>query len=311
MEKQNAQFAFFYLLSLVSLVFVSISTGMIIFQIINKTIVDDLTLAPGGFMQEVLRFAISAIIVAAPIYFAMMWLINKNLLSGNLEKESGVRKWLTYFILLVSAVVMIGWFIATVGSFLNGELTTKFILKALTSILISALIFSYYLYDIRRADVSKNNNIIRVYYYGSIAIALVALVSAFFFIDSPAKVRVQKYDQAITNKFSQIDYAINAYYGENKKLPENLKDLIGGGSTYYILENEITDPATGVAFVYKVDAKDSYELCATFKTENKSQANDKSVYTDTRWLHDIGYQCLKQRIASLDVKSAPVSVPVR
>ena len=311
MEKQNAKFAFFYLLSLVSLVFVSISTGMIIFQIINKTIVDDLTLAPGGFMQEVLRFAISAIIVAAPIYFAMMWLINKNLLSGNLEKESGVRKWLTYFILLVSAVVMIGWFIATVGSFLNGELTTKFILKALTSILISALIFSYYLYDIRRADVSKNNNIIRVYYYGSIAIALVALVSAFFFIDSPAKVRVQKYDQAITNKFSQIDYAINAYYGENKKLPENLKDLIGGGSTYYILENEITDPATGVAFVYKVDAKDSYELCATFKTENKSQANDKSVYVDTRWLHDAGYQCLKQRIANLDQTKPPISVPVR
>ena len=143
MEKQNAKFAFFYMLSLVALVFTSLSTGMIIFQIINKTIADDLSLAPGGFSQDALRFAISAIIIAAPIYFVLMRLINKNLLSGQMGKESGVRKWLTYFILLVSFVVMIGWLIATIGSFLNGEFTIKFILKALTSILISALILAF------------------------------------------------------------------------------------------------------------------------------------------------------------------------
>jgi len=309
-QHQNAKFAFFYLLSLVALVSMSVSTGTIIFQIINKTIPDALTLAPGGFIQEALRFAISAIIIAGPIYFVMMWLINKSLLKGTMEKESGIRKWLTYFILLVSAVVMIGWLIGTISSFLNGELSLKFILKSLTSILISALIFSFYLYDIKREDVSKNNNIIRAYYYGAMAVAAVALVAAFFFIDSPAQVRSQKYDQAIINKFSQIDSAINAYYGENGKLPVNLKDLIGGGSAYYIVANDVTDPATGKMFDYKVDNKDVYELCATFKTENKSQADDKSIYVDTRWLHDAGYQCLKQRVTLLDSK-IPASVPVR
>lgn len=313
MEKQqNAKFAFFYLLSLVALVFTAISTGMIIFQIINKTIADDLTLAPGDFSQDALRFAISAIIIAAPIFFVMTRLINKNLLSGKMEKESGIRKWLTYFILLVSAVVMIGWFIATVGSFLNGELTAKFILKSLTSILISALIFSFYLYDIKREDVSKNNNVIRIYFYGAMAIAAIALVASFFFIDSPLKVRDQKFDQAIINKFSQIDYAVNAYYGENKKLPTDLNTLLNGGSTYYIIASDLTDPGTGKIFDYKIDAKDSYELCSTFRTENKSQADDKSYYVDTRWLHDAGYQCLKQRVTLLDnTKPAPVSVPVR
>ncbi|MFA6306979.1 MAG: DUF5671 domain-containing protein [Patescibacteria group bacterium] len=313
MEKQqNAKFAFFYLLSLVALVFTAVSTGMIIFQIINKTIADDLSLAPGGFTQDALRFAISAIIIAAPIFFVMMRLINKNLLSGKMEKESGVRKWLTYFILFVSAVVMIGWFIATVGSFLNGELTTKFILKSLTSILISALIFSYYLYDIKREDVSKNNDVIRIYFYGSMAIAAIALIAAFFFIDSPLKVRDQKFDQAIINKFSQIDNAINAYYGENKKLPADLNALVNGGSTYYILLSDITDPATGKVLNYNVKGKDAYELCATFKTENKTQANDKSYYVDTRWLHNAGYQCLKQRVVILDnTKGEPTSVPVR
>jgi len=243
-----------------------------------------------------------------------MWLINKNLLSGKLDKESGVRKWLTYFILLISAMVMIGWLIGTLNSFLNGELSLKFVLKSLTSILISAVVFSYYLYDIKRKDVGKNNNVIRAYFYGSIAVAVVALVAAFFFIDSPQTVRLQKYDQTIINKFAEISNAINAYYGEIGKLPSDLSKLLNGGSTYYIIESDITDSATKKFIEYKVDAKDAYELCATFKTENKSQADniDKSVYVDTRWLHDAGYQCLKQRVAQMDTtKPMPVSVPVR
>jgi len=312
MEKsQNAKFAFFYLLSLVALVFTALAAGIIVFQIINKTVADELSLAPGGFMQDALRFAISAIIIAGPIYFFLAWLINKNLLTGKLEKESGIRKWLTYFILLISAVVMIGWLIGTISSFLNGELTLKFALKSLTSILISALIFSFYLYDIKREDVSKNNNVIRGYYYGSLVLALTALIAGFFFIDSPAAVRSQKYDLAIANKLSQIDNAINAYYGENKKLPAGLKDLLGGGSTYYLLESDITDPGADKTFEYKVVAKDAYELCSTFKTDNRQQAKDKSVYVDTRWLHGAGYQCLKQRVVVLDAVKQPQSVPVR
>ncbi|MDO8667593.1 MAG: DUF5671 domain-containing protein [bacterium] len=312
MEKQNAKFAFFYMLSLVTLVFISLSTGMIVFQIINKNILDLLAIAPGGFSQDALKFAISAIIIAAPIYFFMMWLINKNLTTGKISKDSGIRKWLTYFILLVSAVVMIGWLIGTINSFLGGELTVKFILKSLTAIIISAIIFSYYLYDIRRAEVDKINNIIRVYFYGSMGLAAIALIASFFFIDSPFVVREQKFDQTIVNKFSQIAYAIDAYYGENKRLPENLNTLISGGSIYTIMESELTDPATNKIFDYNIKSNDSYELCATFRTENKKQSDDKSVYIDARWLHDSGYQCLAQRIAQLESgKPFPVSVPVR
>ncbi len=314
MEKQNAKFAFFYMLSLVALIFTALATGMVIFQIINKKIIDVLALAPGGFDQGVLKFAISAIIIAGPIYFVMMWLINKDILTGKLEKDSGIRKWLTYFILLISAVVMIGWLIGTINSFLNGELSLKFILKSLTSILISAAVFSYYLYDIRRKDVTKNNNIIRTYFYGSVAVVSIALIASFFFIDSPLQVRLQKYDQNIINKFSQIDYAINAYYGENNKLPADLNVILEGGpsAVYSLIDSDISDPATGKAFEYKISAKDTYELCATFKTENKTKAEDKSIYVDTRWLHDAGYQCLKQRVATIDKnKQVPISVPVR
>ncbi len=190
---QNAKFAFFYMLSLVALIFMAVATGTIVFQMINKKIVDVLSYQ-GGFNEGALKFAISAIIIAAPIYFITSWFINKNLNVGKLNKDAGVRKWLTYFILFVAAVVMISWLIATIFSFLNGDLTAKFILKTLTAIFIAAAIFSYYLYDIRRAEIKAKDLIIRIYFFGSLIIVLAALITSFFFISSPTEVRNQKHD---------------------------------------------------------------------------------------------------------------------
>ena len=77
MEQQNAKFAFYYLLSLVALIFMALSTGMIIFQIINKCIVDVLEINPGMYDSGILKFAISAIIIAAPIFFSLPGIYKK------------------------------------------------------------------------------------------------------------------------------------------------------------------------------------------------------------------------------------------
>ncbi len=306
-QQQNAKYAFFYMLSLVALIFMALATGMVVFQIINKNIVDVISLTSGGFSSETLKFAISAIIIASPIYFVSAWLINKNLFSGKLGRDSGIRRWLTYFILFVAAVVMIGWLIATLNSFLNGDLTLKFILKALTAIIIAAIIFSYYLYDIRRAEVKGVKNlIIQIYFYGSIAIVAAVLIAGFFFVESPALTRARKYDNAILDRFSRLDGALNSYYNENKKLPDSLETLINQ-PTYYLAEQDIQDPGTKVKFDYKVKSKDIYQLCANFKTSNKTQdTNDMSYYYDSRWRHDSGYQCLEQKVTTFDtVKQLP------
>ena len=146
MDTQNnnsAKFAFFYMLSLVALIFMSLSSGMIIFQIINKNIADVFMSGyryKGNFSSDQLKFAISALLISAPIFYFSIKQIYKNLFSGALDKNSAIRKWLTYFILFISSVVMIGWLIAIVNSFLDGELTSKFILKALTAIFIAEVV---------------------------------------------------------------------------------------------------------------------------------------------------------------------------
>src|SRR3989338_10138932 len=105
-QNNSAKFTFFYLLSLVALGFLAVSVGVIVFQIINKNIADVVESYNMGYSSYALRFAISAIIVSAPIYFLSVWQINKNLFTGMMEKDSPVRRWLTYFILLISSIVM-------------------------------------------------------------------------------------------------------------------------------------------------------------------------------------------------------------
>jgi hypothetical protein len=294
MEQQNAKFSFFYLLSLVSLVFSALGTGMILFQFINKKIIDLVSVYPGGFDSGTLKFGISAVIIAAPIYFLMMWLINKSLLSGNLNKDSVVRKWLTYFILFVSSVVMIGWLIAVIYNFLDGELTARFILKALVAVSIAISIFGFYLYDIKRNDVkNKKNSIIKYSYYSSMSVVLAVLVAGFFLVDSPQLARDKKEDMATLDRFSKIEGAINLYFNEKQKLPEELKDLIGGISL--VSEQDLINPVTKEKITYQINNSQFYELCATFKTSNRIDDSDTNYY-DSKWKHDAGYKCLGQKV---------------
>lgn len=282
----------------------ALSTGMIIFQIINKNIPDILNIYQGTFSSETLKFAISALIISAPIFYVCLRQIFVNLKSGDLEKDSGIRKWLTYFILFVSSVVMIGWLIGTINTFLSGDLTAKFTLKALTAVLISAAVFSFYFYDIRRAEVQGKNKIIQIYFYSSLVIILAAFVGSLFVVESPGETRDRRYDNLILDNFNNIDSAVSSYYLEYKKMPEGLNELKTEYS--YLGDDSIKDP-NKISFEYKVIDGKTYELCATFRTSNKNDNNPEYSYYKDRWSHDAGYQCLRQKVHDENVKEiAPV-----
>jgi len=299
-----AKFAFFYMLSLVALIFMALSTGMIIFQIINKNIADILNEYSGRFSDGALKFAISALVISAPIFFFTARQIYKNLFRGGLDKDSGVRKWLTYFILLVSSVVMIGWLIATLNGFLNGELTTKFLLKAIAAISIAVAIFTFYFYDIKREEVKgKKDKIIQIYFYASLAVVIVVFTASLFTVESPAEARSRKFDNMILDNFSQIDSAINEYYRSNEKMPENLEILKEEYS--YIEEKDLRDPVSGDQYKYNILEDNKYELCAVFRTSNKDE-DVRDYYYKEQWPHDAGEQCLSKRVRKKDVIGVPM-----
>ena len=283
------------MLSLIALIFAALSAGMIIFQIINKNIVDVIVQRASDFSPHQLKFAISALIISAPIFYATTWQIYKNLFSGAFDKDSATRRWLTYLVILVSSVVMLGWLIAIVNNFLDGELTIKFILKAATAIGIAAAIFTFYYYDIKRDKVAgKKDEIIQFYFYASLAAVIIVFIAGLFIMESPQKTRGRKMDNAVLENFEDIDRAIGTYYKDNEKLPADLETVKSEFS--YITDKDLKNLATGEKYKYKIKRENIYELCATFKISNEDDTGGYEKYYDDRWPHDAGYQCLSQRV---------------
>ena len=68
------------------------------------------------------------------------------------KRSSKVRKWLTYITLFIAAGIIIGDLITVVTGLLAGELTMRFILKALIVLVIAATIFGYYLWSLRQEE---------------------------------------------------------------------------------------------------------------------------------------------------------------
>lgn len=297
----NAKFAFWYLLSLVALVFSALGTGMAIFQVINKK-VPDLINNYGGYSDEAMKIAISFLIIASPLFYWMTMKIRRALKSKELAAEAAVRRWLTYFILFVSAVVVLVWMILTLNSFLNGELTTKFILKALTVLAIAGTIFSYYFYDIKQGA-SFKKMIQKIYFGASLVLIVGALVLAFVYVETPKETRNRKQDQNITADLSSIEAGINGYYNSNKKLPAGLNDIVNM-TDYYVSEENIKDEVSGKIYEYRVIDAKNYELCADFKLDSKKLSEENRRFFDKRWDHDAGHYCFAKKVEDSNIKGA-------
>jgi len=285
-NKNGAKITFFYLLSLFGLAFVAICSGVILFQVINKLIPDVVGTYSGRYSTDALRFAISAVIVASPVYYWMASLINKSLKKQELEIDSQLRKWMTYVIIFISAVVIIISLIGVINNYLNGDLTSKIGLKLLITMLISGTVLSYYLYDIKRIDFAKSK-VIKLYFMGSLVFILFSLIFGFGIADSPAQVRKMKHDSNILNDFNNIKYGIEEYNRNNNVLPKKLEEA----NHFVKVEGNIVD------YDYKVISDNEYELCADFEANNKNDLSLENDYLNKEWPHETGHQCFSENIS--------------
>jgi len=310
-SKQNAKYAFYYLLSLVALIFMSLSVGMIVFSIIDKTIPDVLNSVVGNYDGQ-LKFAISAILIATPIFYLIINLIYRGLRKEELAKDSGIRRWLTYFTILVSALIILGVFISVINSFLAGDLTSQFILKALTVFIIAAIVFTFYFYDIRREEVIKKDKIMKIFLGVSLVLVVAAFVASWFFVESPKTARQRRLDQAVVNNIYSLESAVNSYYDRYKKLPDNFEAILAE-KDIYLDPKVLVDPETKTPIVYQKLGDKDFQFCSTFRTDSAATNNQERVsypavsYPAGSKEHAAGYQCLKGTLWAV-VQPTPVKL---
>jgi len=289
-NSKSAKLAFYYSLALVTLIIGAISFGSVIFEFINKFF----PLISDSYYSEnpEIKTAISGIVIAFPIFYFIKFMIYKGIRKGEFDINSSVRKWMTYFIIFVSSVVMVGSLIGLLNNFLDGETTNNSILKILVVLIVSSSIFGFYFYDIKSSKINKKFNL--VYFIISCLLVLAALVSAFFIIESPSEARSRKLDQQVLGNFETIKRGLEMYYNNNKKLPENLAELESQNYDY-IDPKEFIEESTGKYYDYKAIEGKKFELCATFSAAS-SKDGKEAGYNSINWKHAKGYQCISKAV---------------
>ena len=299
-ENNSALHFFLYLITFFALQSLATGLGTILYQIIDKFFPDANSgySSYDGFTQMAIKFGLASIIIAAPIYFILSFLITRYLSAGKIKENSKVRKWVTYIILFIAAAIILGDLILLVYNFLGGEMAAQFFLKALVILLIAGSILGYYFWDMRK------KNMVGMKYAGnkiaaSVAITIIAVVfvGSFFIMDSPALTRDKNIDgQTISRMKSYVSY-IDSYYQKYNMLPNSLSDLSGDLSNYSYQNT------TGINVVYDKTGDYAYQLCADFRNSNlqdpasEGDINFNAEGGSSSWAHDKGNKCFSETIS--------------
>lgn len=151
--KTGPKDVFMHLLAIIALYASAGSFIALVFQYINILIPD--VLQYGDYYGRVaanraVRWSIAALVVVFPVYVFTNWYLNKDCSRTPEKRDFRLRKWLIYFTLFASALIIIGDLVTLIYNLLGGELTTRFLLKILTVFFTAGSVFYYYLWDLRR-----------------------------------------------------------------------------------------------------------------------------------------------------------------
>jgi hypothetical protein len=145
----TAREVFIYALLFTALAFTATNLVELIHNILNIRLPDsaDNTYAYPRAVRQ-LRWAIANLAVSTPLFIWMTIYTDRQIRNDKSLRRSLVRKWLTYIALFISALVFFGDATYSIYTFLNGEVTLRFVLKAATVAFVSAAVFAFYLRDI-------------------------------------------------------------------------------------------------------------------------------------------------------------------
>lgn len=272
---ESAREAFFYLLS-----FAMLGVWVVALVWLGDLLIDRAFPNPVDYSTSYDRSSIAwqmaSIIIAFPIYVWIGYLLSREVAKRPETLDSGVRKWLTYIALVITAGTLVGdgvWFLTT---FLTGDISQRFIFKAVMLFVIVGCVYWYYLATIRSDRPAGSYD--RA--FGSLATVgvVLAVILGFVGIGSPSHGLGLNYDNQRTSDLYWLANSVRQDYTSQKRLPSSLA-AIDPRSTH------VRDPQ-GKLYTYIPGTGANYKLCATFDTDTNSNRRDF-------WRHGQGMWCYR------------------
>jgi len=151
----SARDAFLHLVLFTALYISAWQLGSLLFDLVNLAFPDPSD--PdyrGQWLGRSMRWSASSLVIAFPLFAFMAHKLSRELERDPVKRLSPVRRWLTYMTLFLATAVLAGDLITLVYNVLGGELSVRFLLKVLIAGSIAGAIFTFYLLDLRREEVS-------------------------------------------------------------------------------------------------------------------------------------------------------------
>lgn len=149
-KKDSPKDVFLHLLAIVTLYASATEFLVLLFQYINLAFPDVLEIGYRASAMGLIRWAIATLIVVFPVYLLTSRHLLKVYKKEPAKRDLRIRRWLIYFTLFAAALIVIGDLVTLINSFLQGELTLRFVLKVLTVFFVSGSVFAYYFWDIKK-----------------------------------------------------------------------------------------------------------------------------------------------------------------
>ena len=278
-----------------SWIFLATSVVNISFDIANFFITNIHT---KWWLAKKTKVSISIIIINLPIFLFTFIKIQQGIKDLIFTIKSKLFNWIIYFSITVSIITIAADFSCLIYWYLEGEVTTLTIVKALIVGTIALFSLGYCIVLVKNIIASKRNIFITL-------LALITIIPTFISFNSlPKRSEILKMreDTKKIYDLSVLYNLVSKHYISSKSLPINLTSLLSNDMAY---SNE-KDILTNQEFEYYLLDKTSFKLCANFTftiqeiEENTYQRRANDIFS----MHREGKNCFIFKLQHLNEKKS-------
>lgn len=266
---------------------------------------------------SLMRTSIAFLVVTVPLFIVLLRLVHQDIRREVAKRDLWVRRWLVVLTLFVAGVTIAADIIILINVFLQGELTTRFILKAITFVALPGAVFWYFLEELK--GTWEREKKMSEFLGMAVGLAVLVLIGvSFMTIGSPFKQRMLQLDNQRIQDLSSLQSAVVFHYQRTGSVPDSIDALRDPLDSFM----EPRDPETQQPYVYEKTGNLSFKVCANFATEG----NESSLFperskpaSDTDWYrfqHGVGDTCFDRPIDPIlhplfNTKQTAPDVPMR
>jgi hypothetical protein len=261
---------FLFLMLFATLYTAAFALGSVLFDMINLALPQ-----PGEMAQPTivsLRYGIASVIVAFPLFLFMCKVIARESMRNPGQRISPSRRWLTYLTLFIASISIVADLITLLVRFLEGDITSRFILKVIVVPVLAGGAFIYYLGELRKEETTPSvesgmTRTARLGLAGLTASVLVILGLGFWFAGSPINARLLAQDAQRVQDLSNIARRVEQYYANKGSLPESLAACEISPNTHI---EQKADRVTDQSYQYGIVDSTHFKVGATFSLPSES-----------------------------------------